>query len=155
MRRGRGREAGHAMIELAFCASVMVACLSGIFHFGYTFYIYDQLVSAVGSGARYAASRTYRAATEADIEKGTAAIRNMVVYGNSQPEPGSVPITPNLAPENVTISWVKGDGGAPAAVDVSIVNYSVGAMFGSFAFDHRPFAEFPYVGRYAPGESEP
>ncbi len=151
---------GQAMIELAFSAGVMIACLAGTFQFGYTFYVYDELVSAVGNGARYAAARTYRAASPADVEKGKDAIRNLVVYGNSRPAPGSAPVAPNLKPENVQVSWVMsektgGDTGAPAAVDVSIVNYSVGAMFGSFTIDRRPLAEFPFVGRYAPSESEP
>jgi Flp pilus assembly protein TadG len=154
------RQRGHAMIELALSAGVMIACLSGTFQFGYTFYIYDQLVSAVGNGARYASSRTYRAASAADIEKGKAAIRNLVVYGNSRPASDAAPVTPNLKPENVQVTWVvsdktAGEKGAPDAVDVTIVKYSVGAMFGSFTFDHRPLAEFPYVGRYAPSESEP
>jgi len=146
------------MIELAFSAGVMIACLSGTFQFGYTFYVYDELVSAVGNGARYAASRTYRAASPADVEKGKAAIRNLVVYGNSRPEPGASPIAPNLKPENVQVSWVTDEKPTAVnvtAVNVTIVNYSVGAMFGSFTFDHRPVAQFPFVGRYAPSESEP
>jgi Flp pilus assembly protein TadG len=153
--RSKTRKRGHAMIELAFSAGVMIACLAGTFQFGYTFYIYDELVSAVGNGARYAASRTYRAASPADIERGAGAIRNLVVYGNSRPAPGAAPIAPNLKPENVQVSWTAGTNGAPAAVNVSIVKYAVGAMFGSFTFDHRPVAEFPFVGRYSPAESEP
>jgi hypothetical protein len=149
------RQRGHALIELAFSAGVMVACLAGTFQFGYTFYIYDELVSAVGNGARYAASRTYRAATAADLERGAQAIRNMVVYGNSKPEPGAAPVAPNLKPENVQVVWVPGEQGIPSAVNLSIVGYSVGAMFGSFNFDHRPVAEFPFVGRFAPSETEP
>ena len=78
-----------------------------------------------------------------------------MVYGNSRPASDAAPITPNLKPENVQITWVSGEKGAPDAVDVTIVKYSVGAMFGSFNFDHRPLAEFPFVGRYAPSESEP
>jgi Flp pilus assembly protein TadG len=161
----KGRQKGHAMIELALCAGVMIACLSGTFQFGYTFYVYDELVSAVGNGARYAASRTYRAASPADIEKGNAAIRNLVVYGNpvygnvvygnSRPAPNAAPVAPNLKPENVQVNWIRSDSGAPSAVDVTIVNYSVGAMFGTLPLNHRPLAEFPFVGRYAPTESEP
>lgn len=143
------------MIELALCAGILVACLSGIYQFGYSFYVYDQLVSAVGNGARYAASRTYRAATAADVQKGVAAIQNMVVYGDSRPAPDAAPVSPNLKPENVQVTWVKGDNGAPTAVDVTLVHYSLGAMFGAFTLDHRPLAEFPYLGRYAPSESEP
>jgi Flp pilus assembly protein TadG len=152
------RQRGHALIELALSASVMIACLAGTFQFGYTFYVYDELVSAVGNGARYAASRTYRAATPADLERGTQAIRNMVVYGNSKPDPGAVPVTPNLKAENVQVVFVPGEDGGPvtiSAVSVTIVQYSVGAVFGVFRFDHRPVAEFPFVGRYAPTEPEP
>ncbi len=71
------------MIELAVCAMVMVSCLAGTFQFGYTFYIYNQLVTAVGNGGRYAAMRTYRGASDADLEKARAAIQNMVVYGDN------------------------------------------------------------------------
>ena len=67
------RERGHAMLELAVSAGVMVSCLVGTFQFGYTFYAYNQLVTAVGDGARYAAQRTYRAATDQDVERGNAA----------------------------------------------------------------------------------
>lgn len=154
VKRQNPREKGHAMIELALCAGVMIACLSGTFQFGYTFYVYDELVSAVGNGARYAASRTYRAANPSDVEKGNAAIRNLVIYGNSQPASDAAPIAPNLKPENVQVTWIKNANGAPTAVDVSIVNYSLGGIFRAFSFDHRPFAEFPYIGRYAPAESE-
>src|ERR1051325_7493401 len=59
----RRRERGHAMLELAVSAAVMISCLGGTFQFGYTFYVYNQVVTAVGNGARYAAQRTYRAAT--------------------------------------------------------------------------------------------
>ena len=57
---GRKHQKGHAMLELAISAGVLVTCLAGTFQFGYTFYVYNQLVSAVGNGARYAAQRTYR-----------------------------------------------------------------------------------------------
>jgi Flp pilus assembly protein TadG len=150
----RKAQRGHAMIELAFAAMVMASCLGGTVEFGYTFLVYDQLVSAVGNGGRYAAMRTYRAASPQDIEKGRAAIRNLVVYGNSQPDRGAVPVAPGLATENVKVDWVKDEKGVPSAVDVSIVNYQVHAVFGSFTFTGRPSAEFPFVGRYAPGESE-
>jgi Flp pilus assembly protein TadG len=149
-------QAGHAMIELAFSAAVMASCLAGTFQFGYTFYVYDQLVSAVGNAGRYAASRTYRTATPEDLEKGRAAIRNMVVYGDARPEPDATPVAAGLKPENVEVSWVAGDSGsAPVAVDVAIVNYTVHAVFGSIALDKRPAVEFPFVGRYAPSEREP
>jgi Flp pilus assembly protein TadG len=143
------------MIELAFSAAVMMSCLAGTFQFGYTFYVYNQLVTAVGNGGRYAATRTYRAATPQDIEKGSAAIRNLVVYGDAQPGIGALPVVPNLTPEQVGVRWVLDASGAPTAVDVSIANYTVNAVFKSFTFTGRPGVEFPYVGRFAPAEREP
>ena len=150
----KSRQRGHAMIELAVSAAVMVSCLGGTFEFGYTFYLYNQLVGAVGNGARYAAGRTYRAATAEDVEKGKNAIRNMVVYGDSRPVPEAVPLVANLKPENVRVEWVGDKPGAPEAVNVSISDYKVNAVFGQFVFTGRPGVEFPYLGRYAPGESE-
>ncbi|MSV36104.1 MAG: pilus assembly protein [Bryobacterales bacterium] len=146
---------GHAMIELAISATVMVTFLAGTFQFGYTFYIYNQLVSAVGNGARYAAQRTYRGATDRDIERGNQAIRNLVVYGDAQPAADAAPVIANLKPEHVEVRWVLNGDGIPATVDVTIRGFAVDAAIQTFAFDGRPSVEFPYVGRYAPAESEP
>ena len=144
------------MLELALSAGVMITCLTGTFQFGYTFYVYNELVNAVGNAGRYAAQRTYRAATPQDIEKGKAAIRNMAVYGTPAPAVDAVPVAPGLTPEQIQVNYVPGDGGgAPAAVDVSLSNYTVRAAMASFTFDKRPLAEFPCVGRYAPSEKEP
>jgi Flp pilus assembly protein TadG len=121
-------ERGHAMIELAVCAGVMVSCLAGTFQFGYTFYIYNQLVTAVGNGGRYAAMRTYRGASDGDLEKARAAIRNMVVYGDTRPT-DLQPVVMNLRPDQVEVEWVKDKTGAPTAVHVAIRNYPVNAVF--------------------------
>ncbi len=146
----RGNQRGHAMLELALSAGVMVACLGGVFEFGYTFYVYNQLVSAVGNGARYASVRPYRS----DPEKSKAAIQNMVVYGEAKPSPTATPIAKDLKPENVEVFWTTGSDGAPEAVHVSVQNYKLDALFGAFEFSGRPSVEFPFIGRYAPSEPE-
>jgi TadE-like protein len=145
------RERGHAMIELAFSATVMVACLAGTFQFGYTFYIYNQLVTAVGNGGRYASTRTLRS----DEQKFENAVRNMVVYGDAKPQADAQPVVAGLTPDKVDVHVVKDDGGLPAAVSVSIREFSLDAVFKSFTFSGRPGVEFPYVGRIVPGEAEP
>lgn len=155
IRRQSRAEKGHAMIELAICAGVLVTCLAGTFQFGYTLYVYNQLVTAAGNGARYAAQRTYRAATPDDIERGKAAIRNMVVYGDAQPATDAAPAVTGLKPEQIEIDWVSKHEGAPEAVDVSVHGYVIDAMFKTFTFEGKPFVEFPFIGRYAPAESEP
>jgi TadE-like protein len=143
------------MIELAVSAGVMVACLAGTVQFGYTFYIYNQLVTAVGNGGRYAAMRTYRASSSSDIEKGNAAIRNMVAYGDARPAANAVPQVANLKPEQVQVEWGMDESGQPASVNVSIIDYTVDAAFGMFRFTGKPAVEYPFVGRFAPAESEP
>ena len=148
------RERGHAMLELAISAGVMVSCLVGTFQFGYTFYTYNQLVTAVGNGARYAAQRTYRRASD-DVERGNAAIRNMVVYGDALPSPDAAPVVPKLTPAQVEVRWDLASDGTPLNVNVAIKGYTTDAIFRSFTFDGRPSVQFPYVGSYARGEREP
>lgn len=158
MKRARGyagRERGHAMLELAISAGVMVSCLVGTFQFGYTFYTYNQLVTAVGNGARYAAQRTYRSGAAQGLDRGNAAIRNMVVYGDAQPAAEATPIAPKLTPADVEVHWDLAGDGTPLNVNVAIKGYTMDAIFRSFTFDGRPSVQFPYVGKYAPGEREP
>jgi len=144
------------MLELAACAGVLVACLGGTFQFGYTFYVYNQMVTAVGNGGRYASGRSYRAASKQDIDKGIDAIRNMVVFGDPHPAPNAAPVVPDLKLDEVEVKWnfAGSNTGAPASVDVAIIGHQVNAIFGSFNFKGRPRVEFPYLGRYAPAESE-
>lgn len=147
----RRSQRGHAILELALSAGVMVACLGATFEFGYTFYTYNQLVTAVGNAARYAAVRPYRS----DPEAAKAAIRNMVVYGTPKPSPSASPVVRDLHPENVNVDWTLDSAGSPEAVHVAIENYHLDALFGTFDFSRRPSVEFPFVGRYAPNEVEP
>ena len=135
------KQRGHALIELAASAAVMMSCLAGTFQFGYTFYVYDELVAAVGNGARYAASRPY------DSEKGASAVRNLVIYGSTRPAPDAAPVVPGLTAENVQVTWVKNQQGEPTAVDVAVTNYTVNGLFGALTFNQRPMAEFPYIAR--------
>lgn len=134
----RRKQRGHAMLELALSAGVMAACLGGTFQFGYTFYIYNQLVTAVGNGARYASVRPMTG----DVEADKAAIRNMVVYGNTKPAPGAVPVAAHLQPEQVDVEYAD-DG---SFVRIAIRNYKVDALAASFEFNGRPAVQFPYIG---------
>ncbi len=145
-------EHGHAMLELAASAAVMIAFVSGTFQFGYGFYVYNQLLTAVGNGGRYAAMRTYRAQ---EVEKGNQAIRNMVVYGDAQPAEGAQPAVANLTPNQVDVQWIMNESGAPAYVRISIREFTVNAVFKSFTLNGKPSVEFPSVGRLALSEHKP
>jgi hypothetical protein len=138
------------MLELAFSLVIMVSCLIATFGFGHTFYVYNQLVTAVGNGARYAATRSYRAAPEQEDEETNRAIANMVVYGDPYPAPAATPAVANLTPEQVEIRWVIDGSGAPIGVGIAIRTYTVNAGFRTFTFNRLPGVEFPYVGKYQP-----
>ena len=148
----RTREKGHAMLELAICAGVMVSCLAGTVQFGYTFYVYNQLVTAVGNGGRYAAMRTYRG----DQERARSAIQNMVVYGDARPTE-LVPVVADLRPDQVEVEWIGRTRTARAAPRFmwQFTDYPVNAVFKTISLEGRPGVEFPFVGRVAPTEREP
>ena len=46
------------MVEFALGSSLLVAAFTGTFQFGYTFYVYNNIETAVNNGAKYAALRT-------------------------------------------------------------------------------------------------
>jgi hypothetical protein len=79
----------------------------------------------------------------------------MVAYGDTRPAPDALPQVANLKPEQVQVEWVMDESGEPALVNVSIADYSVDAAFGMFRFTGKPAVEYPFVGRFAPSESEP
>lgn len=155
MKGRRQTQSGHAMLELSVTAGIVLAFIGWTFQFGYAFYIYNQLVTAVGNGARYASTRTLRAATDGDVEKVKTAIRNMVVYGDSQPDKDATPVVANLSPDKIQINYVKDSAGNPVKVNLTLANYKVDAVFQTYDFSGRPFVEFPFTGRYAPTEKEP
>src|SRR5205809_4754360 len=91
-RRGR---AGTTMLEFALGSSLFLASFAGTFEFGYTFYQYNTLQTAVSDGARYASLQPYDSSTTSPSSSFLAKVQNMVVYGN--PSGGTAPIAPNLA----------------------------------------------------------
>ena len=124
----RRMQKGHAMLDLALSAGVMTACLAGTLQFGYTFYVYNQLVAAVGDGARFASRRPHSGDREAD----KAAIRNLVV--------NSTPAAMHLQPDQVEIEF------AEDTVHLAIRGYKIDALVANIDFDGRPAVEFPYIG---------
>ena len=134
MTRSDGRR-GAAMFEFALSFMVVFSLFAGTFQWGYTFYVYNTLVSQVRAGARYASSQSYNSDTE-------TAVKNVVVYGTSKPSPGAQPCVTGLATSNVSLSASPND----QTVTVSITGFTINAVFGKFALEGRPNATFPYSG---------
>jgi Flp pilus assembly protein TadG len=140
-------------MEVALCSFLLFLVFSGIFRFGYSFYAYGQLVSAVRNGARYASNHGYASGTTTPDAAFLADVKNMVVFGSPAPLSSAQAVAKGLSTANVKIDVTAGSAGAiqtPVEITVSIQNFDLDAVFAVFRMDGRPFATFPYTGILSP-----
>lgn len=135
------------MLEFAAGVPLIFLILSGCFQFGYYFYIYDRLETAVRAGARYASIRSYNSASATPAADFTAAVKNVVIYAN--PAGGTNTTAPGLTSANVNLA-VTMKNNVPDQMYVSITGYQIDAIFAAFTLVDKPAARFRYSGRYAP-----
>lgn len=155
MFRGKNRR-GNAVVEFAIASAILIPTLAGTFQFGFSFYRYNLLQTAVANGGMYGAYRTYRAENGAtDIAKVKAAIQNMAVYGTPAPSGTPVPVVPGLKPSDIDVTYTLTALQIPTAVTVKVKSYKVNALFHEYAIAGKPKFTAPFLGRYAPEESEP
>lgn len=131
---GRKSQTGSALIEFAGSLILLTVMFAGIFEIGYSFYTYGQLVSAVRSGARYAALQPHGAGADPMVAK---AVRNLVVYGDPAPSDGSHPLVPGLTTAHVELI------NSPNASTVSLRGFDLDALFMKVKLDGRPTVTFP------------
>ncbi|GIU76116.1 MAG: hypothetical protein KatS3mg004_3203 [Bryobacteraceae bacterium] len=152
----RKRQRGNAFIEFAMAAGILLPVMMGTFQFGYTFYTYNLLQSAVSNGGRYAAYRTYRClAGQTDVAKFKQAVQNMAVYGTPSPPASAVPVVKGLKPSDIEVIVTLASTQVPTAVTVRVKSFRVNGIFGKYTFNGYPTYTVPYLGRYAPEEAEP
>lgn len=133
-------ERGNALLEFALGFSILWALFAGIYQFGYSFYVYNTVLTSVGNAAELASKMTYDTANTSQF---TTAIQNMVVYGNTTA--GTHPIVPGLATSNVTVN-VNPAGAMPTDISISINNFTIDAVFTHFTFNGKPRATAVYMG---------
>jgi Flp pilus assembly protein TadG len=138
---------GSALVEFALSFALLFIVFAGVFRFGYIYYVYNNLESAVRSGARYASLRVYDSATSAPSAGYLAAVRNMVIYGD--PGGAGEPAAPGLTSEKVFVS-VTMDRNVPQKVTVAVTGLTIDAVVASITLNGKPKAAFPYMGRFAP-----
>jgi Flp pilus assembly protein TadG len=124
----------------------LVGVFAGTFEFGYTFYKYNTLVTAVNDGARYASLRQYDSATTTPSAAFLSAVQKMVVYGS--PSEGTTPIAPALATSNVNLT-VTFTNSIPTAMTVSIQGYTIDSIFAKTTIN-KPKVTYPYLGIFEP-----
>ena len=156
MTAGKRCERGNAAVEFALSSTVLILSFAGAFQFGFGFYRYNMLESAVANGAKYASVRTYRCLRgETDVAKIRASVKNMVVYGTPTPTASTRPVMPGLDPGFISVQYTVDALQVPESVRVGIQTFTIDAVFKQFTFTGKPYVTFPYLGRYAPQESEP
>ncbi|HWR53495.1 MAG TPA: TadE family protein [Bryobacteraceae bacterium] len=136
------RRRGGVAIEFALSFSALWAILSGAVEFGYSFYVYNTLASAVNGGAMLASHLPF----ESPGANFGDTVKKMVVYGSPAGEAG--PLAPGLAMANVVVKWERDAGGVPQTITVSIQDYQIRALFRTYMLSDRPRMTVRYMGLY-------
>jgi Flp pilus assembly protein TadG len=134
-------ERGNALLEFALGWSILWALFAGIYQFGYSFYVYNTVLSSVANAAELGSKMTYDTANTSTY---STALKNMVVYGNTTA--GTTPIVPGLATSNVTVT-VNLAGTIPSDITITINNYTIDAVFTTFTFNGKPRATAVFMGQ--------
>jgi Flp pilus assembly protein TadG len=137
----RRSERGNAVIEFALGFSLLWIIFSGLYQFGYSFYVYNKLHTAVANAAELGAKMTYDTANATAF---TQKLQNMVVYGDETA--GTISVAPGLSTSNVNVSMNLDAASMPHDVTISISNYTVSAIFGSFTPNNKPRVTTKYYG---------
>ena len=140
------RRRGSAMLEFAISFGLLLTIFSGVWQFGYTFYLYNSLESAVRNGARYGSLAVYDGGSwnGANFKD---RVKNMVVYGNSAPPAGARPVVPGLATSQVRVTPTM-NGVTPNRITVDIDGYAINTFFKTYTLRQKPKCSFDYMGRF-------
>lgn len=138
-------------MELALGSGILVAVFVGTFQFGYSFYVYNNLETAVNNGAKYAALKTYEQTTNSPSTCFLTSVQDMVAYGDPTGT-STTPVAPGLAPGNIGLT-VTFSNGVPSQMQVYLSSYTINSIFANMSLSNKPSATYPYLGRYAPGNT--
>jgi Flp pilus assembly protein TadG len=148
-KRMLGSRRGNAMLEFALCSTILIYAFTGVFQFGYSLYLYNELEAGVRAGVRYASLAGISNTGDSSIPTAyTTAVRNMVVYGTPSPGANPAPVIRGLTTGVVTVGVTFDGKGVPTDVSVKISSYSIDAIFKTFTFTNKPVLKMPYFGKY-------
>ena len=148
--RRKERRSGTAVIELTLSMMVLGPMFLGAATFGYTFYMYEKLVNAVRTGARYASTLTYDSATSTPTSAFSTAVKKMTVYGDPSANTATAtPVVAGLTTSNVNLT-VTFASGVPTGMTVAITGYRVSSYMGRITLNNKPYAWFPFTGLFGP-----
>ena len=134
-------EHGNAMLEFAIGWGVLWFVFSGVYQFGYAFYVYNVLLTQVANAAELGSKLSYN---NVSPDTYTTALQNMVVYGD-ETSTGLNPVVPGLGTGNVSV--VLNNATFPQDVTITITGYTIDAFFTKFALNNKPRATAAYYGQ--------
>src|SRR5579871_2198000 len=138
--RRRRSQRGNAMLEFACGWFIVWLLFAGIYEFGYSFYVYNVLLSSVNGAAQLGSKLDYDTGAPSTY---TTALQNMVLYGDETA--GTKTLIPGLLSTNVSVT-VNLSGGYPTDVTVKIINFSLNTFFQTFTFNGKPRVTQLYMG---------
>jgi Flp pilus assembly protein TadG len=142
-RKPRKSERGSAIVEFAIGWSILWAMFAGVYEIGYSYYVYNSIMTSVANAAELGAKLNYDTTTPSTY---TNAIKNMVVYGDETA--GTTPIVPNLTTAMVTVNvTTSGSASIPRDLTVYINGYTINALFATFSLTTKPRATAAYYGQ--------
>ena len=144
LRHPRRHQRGNAIVEFGLAYPLLFVFLSGMFQFGYAFFVYNQLQTVVRTGARYASTNDFDSASGGSTFR--TQVQNIVVYG--APGGGATPLVKGLTPGAVNVTWTTDAAGIPQTVTINISSFSFYAVFRTFTVPNKPRATFIYLGQF-------
>ena len=136
-------ERGNAMLEFAIGWALLWALFVGVYQFGYSFYVYNVVMTSVANAAELGSKMTYDTSNASQF---STALKNMVVYGDTTA--GTTPLVPGLSTSNVNVS-INPEDSMPTDITITINNFTIDAFFTKFTFNGKPRATTIYMGHIA------
>lgn len=129
------------MVEFAIGATLLVTMFSGIFQFGWSLMIYNNLMTSVTNAAMMASTMDYDQGATSTF---TTAVQNMAVYGDIST--GTVKVAPGIQTSQIDVD-VTSVSGVPQYITVSVNGYSISTIFRNFTLTNKPRVTVPFMGK--------
>lgn len=143
----RKSQRGNALVEFAIGFSFLWLLFSGVYQYGYSFYVYNRLLTAVSNAAALGAKINY---DTSDAAAFTTKLQNMVMYGDETA--GTSTIVSGLTASQVNVSvTTAGPNAVPTYISISIGSvatpYKIDGIFGSISLSGKPQSTVKYLGQ--------
>lgn len=142
----RTSQRGNAVLEFAISFAVLWALFSGIYQYGYSFYVYNRLMNAVTNAAELGSKISYDTANPSAF---TTTLQNMVMYGSETAAASSL-LGLTSSQVNVSVT-TTGTSSIPTNLTIAIGSsaqpFVIDGFFGNISLTGKPRATVQYFGQ--------